>query len=123
MSIFDLKLIGASDDVLEQFGADAARDLTLARVSTVYRDQYRIYTDRGERMAEAIGALLYHAEDSAALPAVGDWVAAQVIDTETAMIHNVLPRRTKFSQGKPGVAAVGAFVLGRSSAPSLNSIK
>ncbi len=111
MSVFfDLKAIGASDDVLEHFHVSATRGLTLGRVSAVNRDQYRLYTEHGERTAEAIGALLYRAPDSAALPAVGDWVAAQLIDRETAMIHDVLPRRTKFSRRASGNREVEQIV-------------
>jgi ribosome biogenesis GTPase len=99
---FDLKTIGASEDVLEYFRMYATRGLTLGRVSTVYRDQYRLYTERGEKTAEAIGALLYRAGDAAALPAVGDWAALQLIDNDTAMIHDILPRRTKFSRRAAG---------------------
>jgi len=101
-TFFDLKGIGASGDVLEQFRKYASRGLILGRVSAVDRDRYRIYSQVGEMTAEAIGALLYRATDSAALPAVGDWVAAQAIGPESAMIHDVLPRRTKFSRRAAG---------------------
>lgn len=110
MSVFfDLKSIGASDDVLEQFRMYAARGLTLGRVSAVYRDQYRLYTERGEMTAEAIGALLYRSPDSA-LPVVGDWVAAQPVDADAAMIHHVLPRHTRFSRRAAGDREVEQIV-------------
>ena len=69
MSFFDLKAIGADDDVYRAFEPHAAWGLILGRVSIVYRDQYRLYTSAGEMRAEAIGALLYRSE---AWPAVGD---------------------------------------------------
>ena len=99
---FDLRAIGASEDVREQFRPYATRGLILGRVSGVSRDQYRLYTEFGEVAGEAIGALLYRAPDAAALPAVGDWVAAQSVADDTAMIHAVLPRRTKFSRRAAG---------------------
>ena len=92
---FDLKMIGAADQVTQP-------GLTLGRISAVHRDQYRLYTEQGEMNAEAIGALLYRAPDRSALPAVGDWVGVQVLDSALAMIHEVLPRRTKFSRRSAG---------------------
>src|SRR3954449_6436585 len=52
--------------------------------------------------AAAIGALLYRAHDASELPAVGDWVAVQVIGNAEAMIHAVLPRHTRFSRRAAG---------------------
>jgi ribosome biogenesis GTPase len=99
---FDLTAIGATDEVLGAFQPYAARGLTLGRVSAVHRDQYQLYTASGEVRAEAIGALLYRAVHASELPAVGDWVAAQSIGPGEAMIHAVLPRRTKFSRRAAG---------------------
>src|SRR5262249_38804028 len=44
----------------------------------------------------------YRASTAAELPAVGDWVAAQATGPDEAMIHGVLPRRTKFSRRAAG---------------------
>lgn len=99
---FDLTNIGATAEVYRALQPYSERGLALGRVSAVYRDQYRLYTSEGEARAEAIGALLYRAEDASALPAVGDWVACQRIGPDEAMIHAVLPRRTKFSRRAAG---------------------
>ena len=98
---FDLTTIGATDAILEAFEAYEARGLWLGRVSVVHSDRYRLYTARGEMAAEAIGALLYRTERSD-WPAVGDWVAAQPVGPNEAMIHAVLPRRTVFSRRAAG---------------------
>lgn len=107
---FDLATIGASAAVYRDWEPHAGRGFILGRVSVVHRDQYRLYTAYGEVRAEAIGALLYNAEDGSVLPAVGDWVAAQWIGpgeasvgaSVPAMIHAVLPRRTVFSRRAAG---------------------
>ena len=99
---FDITAIGLNDRVQAAFLPHAAKGLTLGRVSAVHRDQYRIYTSQGEMKAEAIGALLYRAQDASALPAVGDWVAAQPTGPDEAMIHAVLPRSTGFSRRAAG---------------------
>jgi len=98
---FDLTTIGATDALLGAFQPYAARGLVLGRVSVAHRDQYRLYTARGEMTAEAIGALLYRTERPA-WPVVGDWVAAQPVGPAEGMIHAVLPRRTMFSRRAAG---------------------
>jgi ribosome biogenesis GTPase len=99
---FDLTAIGLNDRVRTAFQPHAAKGHTLGRVSAVHREQYRIYTSQGEMKAEAIGALLYRAEHASDLPAVGDWVSAQLIGADEAMIHAVLPRSTGFSRRAAG---------------------
>jgi ribosome biogenesis GTPase len=99
---FDLTSIGATAEVYAALQPYADRGLILGRVSVVYRDQYRLYTEWGELKAAAIGALLYRAEDGSQLPATGDWVAAQRTAPDEAMIHAVLPRRTRFSRRAAG---------------------
>lgn len=95
---FNLKAIGATDRVYEQFEVYAGQGLTLGRVSAAVREQYRVYTERGELQGEVLGALRYRA----ALPAAGDWVAVDEIAGELAMIHALLERRTKFSRRAAG---------------------
>src|SRR5882724_5652618 len=99
---FDLTTIGATAEVYAALRQYADRGLTLGRVSIVHREQYRIYTGQGEMKAEAIGALLYRAADASELPTVGDWVAVQLTGPDEAMIHAVLPRRTRFSRRAAG---------------------
>ena len=99
--LFDLTRMGASAEVRRAFESYEARGLMLARVSVVHGERYRLYTAAGEMQAEAIGALLYRAE-RADWPAVGDWVAAQQVGPDEAMIHAVLPRRTMFSRRAAG---------------------
>jgi ribosome biogenesis GTPase len=98
----DLSTIGATDEVYGLLEPYAARGLVLGRVSVVHREQYRLYTAEGEMRAAAIGALLYRAVDGSEWPAVGDWVAAQIVGPEEAMIHAVLPRKTVFSRRAAG---------------------
>src|SRR5262249_34301774 len=100
---FELTSIGATAEVYSAMQPYADRGLILGRVSIVHREQYRLYTADGEVKAAAIGALLYRAADASALPAVGDWVAAQRIGPDEAMVHAVLPRRSRFSRRAAGM--------------------
>jgi ribosome biogenesis GTPase len=74
-----------------------------ARVVAEHRTGYEIQTDRGEFFASIAGKLRHSAASHADLPAVGDWVAVQVLAGEgTAVIHCVLPRKSKFSRKVAG---------------------
>ncbi len=74
-----------------------------ARVVEEQRDAYRVVGDSGEMGAEITGHLRHTATDRSALPAVGDWVAINVIEAERkAFIHSILPRRTKLSRKEAG---------------------
>ena len=90
----NLERLGATDDLR----ASLAPGLTLARVTVSHRDQYRLITDSGDLDAEPSGSLWYHADTRAAMPVVGDWVGARVINTEQAIVEAVLPRRTLFAR-------------------------
>jgi len=80
----------------DQFAPYAADGLEPARVAVEHRGAYLLYTARGEQPAELAGRLRHASESRGDLPAVGDWVAASA--TEPALVHAVLPRRTKFSR-------------------------
>ena len=73
-----------------------------ARVSLSIRDEYRLLIPEGELYGEPSGALLYGAASAADLPVVGDWVQARVVEPGHAIVHAVLPRRTKFSRRAAG---------------------
>jgi ribosome biogenesis GTPase len=68
---------------------------SIARVSAVDRGSYLIMNDLGEVPSELSGKLSYQTQDSADLPCVGDWVAAQYYNEgAAAIIHRVFPRKT-----------------------------
>jgi ribosome biogenesis GTPase / thiamine phosphate phosphatase len=80
----------------DQFAPHAADGLEPARVAVEHRGAYLLYTARGEAQAELAGRLRHAAAGRGELPAVGDWVA--VSPTDPALVHEVLPRKTKFSR-------------------------
>lgn len=98
----DLVSLGADATVFSAFQPFSARGLTLARVALSQRDQYRLLTADGELSAEPSGALWYHAQTAAAMPVVGDWVAARIAAGDYAIVEAVLPRRTCFSRRAAG---------------------
>ncbi len=98
----DLVSLGANAAVLGAFQTFSARGLVLARVSISQRDQYQLITEAGEVSAEPSGALWYRAQTAAAMPVVGDWVAARAAAADYAIVEAVLPRRTCFSRRAAG---------------------
>lgn len=67
------------------------------------REQYVLLTADGERDAEVTGGFLFEAESPADFPKVGDWVAiADYPEENKAVIHALLPRRTRLSRNMAG---------------------
>jgi len=85
------------------WGGGEWKDAVPARVIAQQRKFWRVAGDFGECWAEASGKLRLAADEGADWPAVGDWVAAEVHGAgATAMIQEVLPRRTKFVRKMAG---------------------
>jgi len=82
-----------------------------ARVGREDRGMYLLLCKRGELAAEVSGRFRHQAEGKHAYPAVGDWVAADVLpDEEKAMIHAVLPRKSGFVRKVAGGRTEGQVV-------------
>lgn len=96
-----LQRLGWSPELQEAFVPYRERGLVPGRVAVQHRGAFDVYTEHGEVPAEAAGRLRHDAESAEDLPAAGDWVAldpgARPGD-DTAVIHAVLPRRTKLSR-------------------------
>jgi ribosome biogenesis GTPase len=76
---------------------------TPARVVEEQRTMYRVACEAGELAAETSGHLRHNAAERSDLPAVGDWVLIEARIAEgRATIHEVLPRRTRFSRKAAG---------------------
>lgn len=94
--------LGWSDSYAEAFARFKQDGFSVGRVSIENRNCYSVLSERGELIAEAAGRLLFTCE-AAELPKVGDWVVLQESDGgDHAIIHEVLPRRTKFSRNVAG---------------------
>lgn len=65
-----------------------------ARVIVENRGGYRVRNQNGEFLAKVTGKQIWNASSREDYPAVGDWVAITELNSEQAVIHKVLPRRT-----------------------------
>jgi ribosome biogenesis GTPase / thiamine phosphate phosphatase len=76
--------------------------LVPARVVAEHRSQYRVQTGDGERSARLAGRLRHQAAGRGDLPAVGDWVLIEAPADGDALVHQVLPRSSRFSRKSAG---------------------
>ncbi len=99
----DLSVLGWDPTLEQSFAAFRSDGLLAARVVTEDKLHYTVVGADGERLATIAGRLLHQSPSRAALPKVGDWVAIEPLAGETkAIIHAVLPRRTKLSRKLAG---------------------
>ncbi|MDD2492259.1 MAG: ribosome small subunit-dependent GTPase A [Bacteroidales bacterium] len=76
---------------------------TVGRIFAEHKNMYKLYTDHGEVMAEISGKFRFNAEGYEGYPSVGDWVVIHIIAKERrAIIHKILPRKSKFSRKVAG---------------------
>jgi len=95
--VFTLQELGWCDFFAYEVGHGSG--LIPARVVEENRELYRIFCEQGEFLAELSGRLRHATQSRADLPAVGDWVLAQLrLNESRAMIHRVLRRKGKFSR-------------------------
>ena len=67
---------------------------TIGRVTQEHRERYIVSTGNNEYEAEITGNLRFSASSREDFPAVGDWVTMTVYDSDLAIIHEVLPRKS-----------------------------
>lgn len=85
----------------------------VARVVAEYQGAYRVKNESGEYLAKVTGKQVFNASSREDYPAVGDWVAITLLDTEKAVIRMVLPRRTvikRKNNGKNEIQIIAANV-------------
>jgi ribosome biogenesis GTPase len=98
-----LEALGWSPALEAQFAAYQSNNLQPGRVAVEDKHYYTVLTAAGDLIAQVSGKLLHETENPAALPKVGDWVAVAPQPNEAkAVIHHVLPRRTKLSRKVAG---------------------
>ncbi len=99
----NLQDIGWNSFFQKSFRAMQIPDTVPARVITELKDTYQVYTECGELTATITGRMRHFAETEERYPAVGDWVVIKRLHNEQkAIIHAVLPRKSKFSRKVAG---------------------
>nr|WP_257350881.1 ribosome small subunit-dependent GTPase A [Pseudalkalibacillus decolorationis] len=89
---------------MEQAGEWLAKEYVPGRVALEHKGMYTLLTESGELKGEISGKMRFEASTREDYPAVGDWVMCQVRENEqSATIHSILPRSSKFSRKMAGV--------------------
>jgi ribosome biogenesis GTPase len=99
----NLETYGWDEHFASAFAPHAAEGFEVGRVFLQHNRALMLYTAAGELQAETTGRLRFHARGAEDLPAVGDWVTFRRVSEEAkAKIHEILPRRSKFSRRAAG---------------------
>jgi ribosome biogenesis GTPase / thiamine phosphate phosphatase len=76
--------------------------LAVGRVTQEHRERYIVSTGDNEYDAEITGNLRFSANSRADFPAVGDWVSMAIYDSDLAIIHKILPRKSVLERQSVG---------------------
>ena len=78
-------------------------DFQLARVTTVYGENYAVTTGERDFIAEITGRIMFSAESSLDYPTVGDWCFIQQLDENSlSIIHEVFERKSILKRKRAG---------------------
>jgi len=78
-------------------------NLEIVRLISVSKNSFVVSNGTNDIYAELTGKFLFNSESSMDLPAVGDWVYAQLFDDDSlAIIHDILPRKSLLKRKTPG---------------------
>jgi ribosome biogenesis GTPase len=102
MNINDL---GFTADLTAYLEENNLSHFTVGRVTQEHRERYVVSDGDKEFEAGITGNLRFSASSRTDFPAVGDWVTITVYDSDQAIIHEILPRKSvleRLAVGKPG---------------------
>ncbi|HOU02970.1 MAG TPA: ribosome small subunit-dependent GTPase A [Bacteroidales bacterium] len=80
-------------------------EFSVGRVTQEHRERYIVSDGENEYDSEVTGNLRFSAGSRSDFPAVGDWVAIRIYDSDKAIIYKVLPRKSVLARqavGKSG---------------------
>lgn len=91
MNLLDL---GLNNDFTTYLRDNQLSNFSIGRVTQEHREKYVVSDGENEYAAEITGNLRFSANSRADLPAVGDWVILKIYDSDQAIIHKILPRKS-----------------------------
>jgi ribosome biogenesis GTPase len=101
MNLTDL---GLNNEITAYLKEANLTDFSIGRITQEHRERYVVSDGDNEYEAEITGNLRFSANSRADFPAVGDWVTMTIYDTDQAIIHKVIPRKSVLQR-----QAVGKF--------------
>jgi ribosome biogenesis GTPase len=92
-------------DAFDALNKEHNSEFIPARVITENRNNYKLFTGQGILNAEVSGKFHHNNKGHGTFPVVGDWVAAKPLDGQNrAIIHHVLPRKSRFTRNAAGTS-------------------
>jgi ribosome biogenesis GTPase / thiamine phosphate phosphatase len=101
MNLFDL---GLTNELSAYLIDNNLSNFSVGRVTQEHRERYVVSDGENEYDAEITGNLRFSANSRDDFPAVGDWVTMTIYDSDQAIIHKILPRKSVLAR-----QAVGRF--------------
>jgi ribosome biogenesis GTPase / thiamine phosphate phosphatase len=99
----DIKKLGFDNWFEENVDSAKTDNFKIVRVISVNKNSFVVSNGVKDIYAELTGKFLFNSEDSLDMPAVGDWVYAQLFDDdELAIIHDILPRKSLLKRKASG---------------------
>jgi len=96
--------LGFNNELSAYLKKNQLSEFSIGRVTQEHRERYVVSDGENEYAAEITGNLRFSANSRADFPAVGDWVAMAIYDSDQAIIHKILPRKSVLKR-----QAVGKF--------------
>ncbi|MBK7379264.1 MAG: ribosome small subunit-dependent GTPase A [Ignavibacteriales bacterium] len=98
-----IETLGFNNWFKDKFDLTKNPDFKIVRVISVNKNSFVVSNGVKDIYAELTGKFLFNSEDSLDLPAVGDWVYAQLFDDDSlAIIHDILPRKSLLKRKASG---------------------
>ena len=101
MNLLDL---GLNNELTTYLRDNQLSNFSIGRVTQEHRERFIVSDGENEYEAEITGNLRFSANSRADFPAVGDWVTMTIYDSDQAIIHKILPRKSVLER-----QAVGKF--------------
>jgi ribosome biogenesis GTPase len=101
MNLIDL---GLNNELTTYLRDNQLSNFSVGRVTQEHRERFVVSDGKNEYEAEITGNLRFSANSRADFPAVGDWVTMTIYDSDQAIIHKILPRKSVLER-----QAVGKF--------------
>lgn len=103
--IMKITELGFTKELTDYIKEQGLSEFTIGRITQEHRERYVVSDGDNEYDAEITGNLRFSSRSRIDFPAVGDWVAIKIYDSDQAIIHKILPRKSVLSRkavGKTG---------------------
>lgn len=97
-----LQDLGYNDKLEKLRNQNNLKEFVIGRVISEHKERYIVKTEKGEFGAEVAGDLRFSSKSREDFPAVGDWVAITIHDSNFSIIHSILPRFSVISRQNVG---------------------